>query len=213
MMSDLDFREEVTGVPVQARNIHTPSIKNPVSKSSPGAAAAKMVPCPKCQNPMAANSKECSQCGVIFEKLKEMAARESLPPHSEAVARAWQKVIEDYGNETAHVAFIQLAHREGALAYAGAQYNQLSALMPADETARRHIREVQALGSMILPDRDKNKKRYGSIPYSRVWQVPLAAAVIMMVVGIFLPVFRNMVGVGAAIFFIALALRFQQRPR
>lgn len=208
MMGDLDFREEITGVPLQLKGT---ALKSQVSKSSSTVVQTK--PCPKCQKSMAVNAAECIHCGVIFEKLKELAARESLPPHSEGVAGAWRKVIEDYGNEAVHVAFIQMAHRENALAYAGAQYNQLSMLMPADETARRHIREVQALGSMMLPDRDKDKKAYASIPYSRVWQVPLAAAVIMMVVGIFLPVFRNMVGVGAAIFFIALALRFQQRPR
>ncbi len=218
---DLDHNGEVIGLLAAPHPVTSPNfpLTGPSSESRVGSQAEpqrkptfqpkrEMQPCPKCFKLVQLRTAECPHCGVLIGRLQELAIRENLPPHSPALAEAWQKVIADYGNESVHVSFIQAAHREGFLAYAAGQYSQLSSLMPADETTRRHIREIQALSTLVFPTRER-AARQGLYP--RVWQVPLAAAVIMILVGIFLPVFRNMVGVGAAVFFIALALKFQLR--
>ena len=96
------------------------------------------------------------------------------------------------------------------LGFAAAQYSNMLKLMPSDETTRKRIGEVQALAAIMIPD--PRRAKIGGDP-SRLWQIPLMASVLMMIVGIFIPVFRNMVGVGAAFFFLALAFQIQFRRR
>ena len=137
--------------------------------------------------------------------------KSNLPPHSSMLADAWQRLVADYASDRLHDDFIRMASRERNLAYAGAQYGQMLKLMPSDETTQKRLHEIQALGSAMLPPREPVKTR--SLLSQRLWQMPLAAAVVLIVAGLFIPFFRQLVGVGAALLFLALALQFQLRRR
>jgi hypothetical protein len=49
--------------------------------------------------------------------------------------------------------------------------------------------------------------------YPRLWQLPLFGAAVLMIAGMWIPFFRNLVGVGAAFLFFAIALQMQFRRR
>ena len=206
-LPDMDLSTELTGIPVQ--------VKTPPARAKTAAnrvdVARETEPCPKCFKPIQARSTECVHCGVVVAKVKELNFTETSPAsHSEVVSAAWKKVLANYADETVHSDFLRIALRERAVPYAAAVYGQMNKLMPTDESTQKRVREVQALGSVMLTARENKAKSH---PYPRVWQVPLLAATMLMVVGAFLPVFRNMVGVGAAILFVAIALQIQVRRR
>ncbi len=206
-LPDMDLSTELTGIPVQVKN-PPPRAKTPGNRVD---ASKETEPCPKCFKPIQARSAECPHCGVVVAKVKELNFTETTPPaHSENVSAAWKKVLSNYGDESMHSDFLRIAQRERAIPYAAAVYGQMNKLMPTDEGTKKRVREVQALGSVMLTASENKVK---SRPYARVWQVPLLAATMLMVVGAFLPVFRNMVGVGAAILFVAIALQIQVRRR
>ena len=211
-MADMDFSQEVTGIPVQMKEAPKPRPDLARSKAPQPAVAADLQPCPKCFKPVQPRTSECPHCGVMISKLKELSFNEGTPAHSEALGAAWRKVVGDYANESTHAEFLRLAQRERNLAFAGAQYGQMNKLMATDEITKKRLQEVQALAGIMLTAHGEGIKRPRR-QYARIWQVPLAAATMMMVVGLFLPVFRNMVGVGAAILFIALAVQIQTRRR
>jgi hypothetical protein len=208
-MPDTDVATELTGIPVQMKEAPPAVIKAKrvvaVNKNSE--------PCPKCFKLISAGTSECPHCGVLIQKMKDLAFTENTVPHSDGLATAWKKVVADYATDATHAEFLRLCQREQNLAFAAGQYGQMQKLMPSDETTRKRISEVQALASVMVPRSSRARgAKLGGDP-SRLWQIPLMASVLMMIVGVFVPVFRNMVGVGAAFFFLALAFQIQFRRR
>jgi hypothetical protein len=205
-LPDMDLNSELTGIPVQVKE--TPQNARKVDKREFDASKAE--PCPKCFKLVQPGQAECQHCGVLIGKMKELTFQEGGPQHSPALAAGWKKLLGNYGDEAIHREFLRLAQTENSLPYAAAQYGQLLKLMPSDETTEKRIREINALALTMVPPKQANPR---SSIYARVWQVPLLGAVVMMAVGMMVPVFRNMVGVGAAVFFVALALQIQLRHR
>lgn len=200
-MPDMDLTTEITGIPLQVKESQVVKPKRVENKSEP---------CPKCFKLIAMGAVECPHCHVLVSKAKEVTFTENVPPHTEALSRAWGKVINDYSNEAAHADFLRIAQKERNLPFAGAQYGQMAKLMPGDDTTHKRLREVQALGSVMLPNAEKKAPKS---PYARLWQIPLVASVLLMTVGLIVPSFRNIVGVGAALLFLALAIQIQLRRK
>lgn len=207
-LPDMDLSSEITGIPLQVKEVPQATMRG-----------QKTEPCPKCFKANALNVNECAHCGIMIAKARasELAFTEpSLPPHSAQLATAWKRVIADFNDESLHIEFMKMAERERALAYAAAQYGQMQKLMPTDEVTERKMKQIQALASLLAPAQDngavsgggKNPK-LAHRPYARVWQVPLLGAAILIVVGLWVPYFRNLVGVGAAFLFLAVAFRMQ----
>jgi len=191
-LPDMDIQTEMVGIPL---NVKTAS-----------------GPCPKCFKLVKAGTTECPHCGVVMAKMKELEFQEEPMPRSEALEQAWKKVIANYGEETAHTDFLRLAQRENNLPFAALQYGQMQKLMPGDETTDRHVNEVRALGSIMIPEPDRSSPSV-TMPPNRLWQLPLIGAVILIGVGLFVPMLRQIVGVGAALLFLALALQIQFRRK
>jgi hypothetical protein len=150
---------------------------------------------------------------VVIEKYKShLTFSEGLPPHSATLAALWKRVMADYGDETLHSEFIKACQRERGLAYASAQYAQMQKLMPTDEITARRLRELQALAFTLAPPPSLGRVRVPRA-FPRLWQIPLMGATLVIIVGMLAPMFRNMVGVGAALLFLAAALRIHFRGR
>jgi hypothetical protein len=204
---DMDLSGEVAGLPLQMREV-------PVSaRSSSAALNVKRDPCPKCFKPIETGRTECTHCGVVLEKFRHAALNftDGIPPHSATLAALWKRLVGDYSDEGVHSEFIRACTRERNLTFAAAQYSAMAKLMPTDETTSRRLKEVQALGLAMLPSVDRKLKVPPSYP--RLWQVPLMGATLVMIVGMVLPVFRNLVGVGAVLAFLAFALRIHFRRK
>jgi hypothetical protein len=195
-LGDVDLSQELVGLPLQQREA-------PLKKTEP---------CPKCFKPVEAGRSDCGACGVVLEKARSTPNFiENMPPHSANLETLWKKVIGNYAEPALHNDFIRACQRERNLAYAGAQYALLIKLMPSDEITQKRLGEIKALGSSLMPSVARGKPQLKSPAYFRMWHFPLMAAVIVIIVGMVLPMFRNLVGLGAMLLFLAMALRIQFR--
>lgn len=208
-LPDMDLTSEIIGIPLQVKEVPQAVIRaQTVARAR--VPSLKTEPCPKCFKANAVNLTECAHCGVLIAKARasELAFTEpSLPPHSAGLEAAWKRVIADFNDESAHIEFMKMAERERALAYAAAQYGQMQKLMPTDEVTQRKLKQIQALASLILPVDSVSELAHR--PYARVWQLPLLGAAILIIAGLWIPYFRNLVGVGAAFLFLAVGLKMQ----
>ena len=125
-LPEMDINSELMGLPLQVKEIPQKS-KRVVDPS-----AKPTEPCPKCFKLIHAGSSECSHCGVLISKAKELAFQEDRPAHSETLGQAWKNVIANYGDETVHSDFLRIAQRESNLPFAAIQYGQMQKLMPGD---------------------------------------------------------------------------------
>ena len=207
-LPDMDLSSELTGLPLQVKE--APVQKSPAVR----APAAESEPCPKCfkSNPLGA--RECGHCGVLIAKAKaaSLSFDEPVPSHSVQLKGAWQKVVADYGDENAHREFIRMSERERNLPYAAAQYGQMKKLMPTDDITQKRVQEIQALGNTMMPARTGSSQAKSRM-YPRLWQIPLLGAAILIGVGMALPMFRNIVGLGAAFLFLGIAMQMQLRRK
>jgi hypothetical protein len=202
-LPDMDLSSELTGLPLQVKE--APTVRKP---------SVETEPCPKCFKSNPVNARECGHCGVLIAKAKaaSLSFEEPVPSHSAALKGAWQKVVDDYGDEKVHAEFIRMSERERNLPYAAAQYGQMQKLMPTDDITQKRVREIQALGDTMMPDRQGIKHARPRM-YPRLWQIPLLGAAILIVVGLTLPMFRNIVGLGAAFLFLGVAMQLQLRRK
>jgi hypothetical protein len=207
-LPDMDLTGEVTGLPIHVKE--APRSKS-VVEPSPNAAKE---PCPKCFKPNVAGATECTHCGVIIAKAKEALGFIEGVARSETLALLWKKVVGDYANAEVHDEFIRACEKESNLIYASAQYGQMLKLMPSDDVTRQRVTQVLALGSVPLAHRVTGDfKSRVKAHYSKLWQVPLFGAALMIIVGLAIPIFRNLIGVGAAFLFLAAAFQIQFRRR
>lgn len=200
---DMELSGEVQGIPLQVKEI-------PPKARPHNPAALKKDPCPKCFKPVESGRSECPSCGVMIEKYRaSMTFVEGIPPHSATLAALWKRVVSEYAQESLHSEFLRACQRERNLPYAGAQYAAMARLMPTDEITGKRLKEVQALAAVMVPMGTAALR----VPrfYPRLWQVPLMGATIVVIVGMVAPTFRNLVGLGAVLFFLAVALRFHFR--
>jgi hypothetical protein len=209
-LPDMDLSSELIGLPLKVKE--APLLKVPLPASSPSV-AIETEPCPKCFKPNALNARECGHCGVLIAKAKaaSLSFDEPIPAHSAVLNGMWQKIVDNYGDEKLHADFIRASERERKIPYAAAQYGQMQKLMPTDEITKQRIKEVQALGETMMPPGKKASLRPRMYP--RLWQIPLLGAAILIIVGLALPMFRNIVGVGAAFLFLGIAMQLQLRRR
>ncbi len=205
-LPDMDLSNELVGLPLQVKEapLHKiPTRPEPQTET-----------CPKCFKSNPLHARECAHCGVLIAKAKAatLTFDEPIPPHSASLKIAWQKVVADYSDEESHREFIKLSERERNLPYAAAQYGQMKKLMPTDDLTQKRMQEIQALGNSLMPDRKgilATKPRM----YPRLWQIPLLGAAILIVVGLTVPMFRNIVGLGAAFLFLGVAMQLQLRRK
>lgn len=206
-LQDMDLSGELIGLTIETK-------QPPRSEAKKVPQAGRdLEPCPKCFKLNEPSAAECGHCGVVIGKLKNaFHIQDSFPPHSMALEVLWHRVLADFGNEKLHDEFFVASQKENNLAYAAALYKQMVKLMPADDMSQRRLMAIEKLGESLLPPRAAVMPRpKRGLP--RVWQVPLAAGVMLIVVGMSSPVFRNMAGVGAAFLFFAVMLQLQLRRR
>lgn len=196
-LADMDFSTEVEGLPIH--------IKDPVRPAPPSRIkdAVENDPCPKCFKLTPRGNPECVHCGVVIAKLKELNFKESVPAHSKNLEQLWHQVISNYDVAKNHDEFIRACQQEGNLPYAAALYGQMAKLMPMDDTTLARQGQIKALTQILMPEPTERPWNSGG----RLWLIPLLAAAICIGVGMALPPFRNIAGVGAAFLFLAFAMR------
>ncbi len=190
-------------------------------KSNYTNANPKVFACPKCGEGYAAGDSECVKCGVVFLKIKES----SRPVASDIAASVevrefWDAVLNDYENFERHQAFINAAFADRSLTYAAQHYSRILEVCPQDDIAQRAQKEVSALAfarfeSQIVKNGPTKKSFFSDLDISfrqfRFTTLLLVMCAIVITMGFILPHQRNLVGVGTAVMFFILALRFYFR--
>ncbi len=193
--------------------------KDQKENNAPSKEAAKPIleDCPKCTRPYAKGLSECPSCGVIFAKYSEPLPLEvsaqayKAAPSSvggpQRLKNIWDKITANYEDTLLHDEFLKEGHREGALAYASQQYRRMLSIDPDDELARKMIQKITALSQAPM-------EMVRSVPIKHILMERLGfsgfmmiLSLLMMGIGYMVPILRNIVGAGAALFFFALAVR------
>lgn len=180
--------------------------------------------CSKCGNQNAFDASECSQCQVVFEKLRDLPTLGSAR-FSPKLIKAWTQLIHDFAIETAHLDFIKLCEMEGALSFAELRYKQYLEVQSFDETAQAHLElvrmrqnlEAQKKPEKAIVSKDLFRRMFEKIePETVDWKKlatrlsPLFFGLLLVVFGFTLGQFRNLVGVGVAflILWVGFSLYF-----
>jgi hypothetical protein len=188
---EVDANQEMVGLPIQVREAPKPQ---------------RVEPCPKCRAPISVGSLECSSCGVVVNKWRAArSSKDSAIAAGDLLQRQWQKVMDAFTHGPTHMDFITACRRENNLAFAAQQYGTLAKVLPGDEQIQQRVREIEALAIAEIPPTEKRFRP--KMP--RVWQVPLIAGSAMLIIGLVMPVFRNLIGVGAALIFMSAAIKWQ----
>lgn len=168
--------------------------------------------CPNCGEKNKANSTECNSCGVVYAKYNQIQAEPMLKktPQSKQLTSSWQQIMDNYGNEELHQAFIDLCVQLKMLNYAAHKYRQILKIDSGDPTAVNYKKQINALLMAQLnlePEAKLNKVK----TRFRWTFLIMALGLAMIVVGYFVPQLRNMIGVGVALTFLTMALRMTFR--
>jgi hypothetical protein len=183
--------------------------------------------CPKCGTFNSKAAEECSQCHVILARVEGLP----LEPKSGALPslmRAWQELLSDYDNVTKHIAFVDRCEDLQAIPFALKKYQSLKEAQPQDEVARKMFEKVwmkslvhradqmvQASGVMrYLTVLQKSPlylrllQKVKAVNWPRVIKMsPWVMYTLMILVGLTSASLRNLVGIGASLFFMHLGLR------
>ena len=163
--------------------------------------------CPKCEGPRRGGEKECSHCGVVFDKLK-LFEEASRPSHvsNQKLNTAWDQVMEDYSNMQGHDDFVAACQSQQQLDFAAYKYRKILNAYSGDEVANKMIKKIEniALASSGLAQH----RRRGHSPFRFRWTtIMVGLGIVLMAMGYGIEQLRNLIGVGVALIFLSLALR------
>lgn len=196
--------EEVTGLRIDQLEVKMPA--------AVVAAAEGLKPsednCPKCHKSLQAGMEDCPHCGVIPAKFLGLKTASRIQG-SERLSVQWKKIIDDYENEDLHQQFIKISSMENNLAYASAQYAQLLKLIPHDERAAKMIREIEALVSVPISQTSKVRVYATKQKTPRWVQGALVVGAVVVAVGIFVPMLRQLTGFGAVLLFLGAGYKLK----
>lgn len=160
--------------------------------------------CPQCQTLNPKSSPECLRCQVVFAKIETLKSG-AIP----SLVKAWQDLMSDYNNIKRHIDFVDRCEDLQALPFALKKYQALKEAQPQDELAH------QVLNSIVLTKLSQKANEVVAVRKSREWLSavnwkrviklsPLMIGTLLMTVGIFSHSSRNMVGIGAALWFLTI---------
>lgn len=179
--------------------------------------------CPKCQTPYSAGQAECHSCGIVFDKLKINDDPSPEIQSSPEIKDLWERVIQDYDKGEVHQKFVHRCQKEGCLDVAAAHYGQILSAHPGDERARKMSEQVRLLVeahyTFPLKEREEASRVESSAHSHRerdrrrlpLFALVLVLSALLMGAGFAIPELRNLVGFGASMLFLALALRYYIR--
>ncbi len=163
--------------------------------------------CSKCNTSYLIDQKDCHVCGVVIEKTKNLDSFKSETPVPKHVKLAWQAVLDTYEDPSLHDAFIKTCKDTHQLEFAAHKYTKILKAYPIDEESQKRVRQIENIvivkSGLGLTPRLKTKSRRFRWNF-----LFMSIGLSMILIGYVIPQLRNMVGVGVAMTFLTLALRF-----
>lgn len=210
-------QEELLGFPVSWLENRSEDISTHLKKSDSPELQAQLeeklqvegLACPKCGEKNEASASECRSCNVIIAQFKDQ--QEDLQAGfktSKQLRTSWKTLIDDFDNPELHEDFIQKCKNEGALEYAVYRYGRVNKACPTDELSSAMLERLE---KMVMTQAQPKTLEKTKIAMPQISSIVIGIGVLLMAGGYLWPTFRNIVGVGAAIVFLAIASRIYFR--
>lgn len=180
--------------------------------NAPNKEAESFSECPKCGASYRKGDPDCSKCGVIFEKYQKSQLKTEFNLSAPSPLREqWEQVMRQYDNLEAHQRFIRECQIKEELGFASQQYKKMLSIDADDDIASQMLAKIVALTQAPVNFMTAKELKTKLAKRFSISGVMIAASLILMFLGYVFPLLRNIVGVGAAMFFFTLALRFYFR--
>ena len=167
--------------------------------------AIHFIECAKCGYHQSPEWTECQSCGVMIQKaeLRKLWSDRGLKGDEE-LEGLWKNILSDYENEKKQDEFVSVCAKKENLAFAAYQYKNMLKAHSGDEMALSMQKKIEALNSQLVNCLEVSPRRRG-LNFSVVLSL---MGGLLIGVGAVLPQSRNLIGIGVAIIFLTLALRF-----
>jgi len=160
--------------------------------------------CPRCGLVNPKTFSECLSCHAIFDK--EITG---LGPNKMGLTKAWQELVQDYSNLKKHFGFVEACTDLNALPYALRKYEDLKSLQPADPIVDQMLAQIRFKAAEL--EFLKQQKSERQIKIEKIKKLlklsPLFLAGLMLILGILLTGYRNMIGFSVALLFIHIGIK------
>lgn len=140
--------------------------------------------CPRCRRLNLWISKECTYCGILFDRYSEFGSLK--------LEKAWQKVLEDYDNKRSHLDFEKAC--EDHPLFLASKYSNMIKVNPYDENALQNLRKVEALTKYQAIS---YKNNYFTRPYFNIFIIGYLMVGVIIAFGLIIPHQIHLVFVGA----------------
>ena len=184
--------------------------------------------CPSCNREVVKDQAECFSCGIVFSSYdkfqfeKDMKAKVGGIDHLsvtniKTLEKMWKKVVVNYHDKVEHQSFLQHCFKEKALPYAVHFYSRMLEIDAHDDIAS--LMRRQAL-SMITTSLSTLETVEGESEFQRKtpvmkWAITMGicCSLACIVVGLFSPIARNLIGLGASFLAIFTFLYYYRRDQ
>lgn len=162
--------------------------------------------CPRCAHDNSKGSAECRACGVVFERLETLPSGVKTQP---SLVALWKELVQDFGNEEKHHAFIAACQNAQAIEYARYKYQEILKLQGRDELTETMLSRLTAAADVRLQTQEATPpawplwlKRWETW----AWTIPMVIAFAMVAWGFTHAGQRNTVGAGIAVAVLAIGI-------
>lgn len=164
-----------------------------------GPAQPKFDSCPKCSGLKPHQSDECPNCGVFASKYLELQKLES--PALFELNQLWQKVMQNFDQDSYHQEFLNQCHRKTALNFAFQKYSDLQKTLGFDALCRKYLQQIELRLEQQLkavqPKGEEKKASAANPPLSTLQWVFMglgALGMLALIYNKFVPTFPNFNG-------------------
>lgn len=141
------------------------------------------------------------QSSALFSKFHQDVG----VPHSRKLRDLWNVVVEDYNNHSLHLQFVKACQRENNLAFATKKYAHILNTVSNDEVAIKMIREIDGMVQAWITNSHSMKSN--RIFRNRLVWFGVSTGLVLVALGLSFMQLRNLVGIGAVLSFLTLALQ------
>lgn len=182
--------------------------------------------CPACGKEMISGHSECFSCGVVVDRFQDrlntqktksdIGGIDHLSSHDlKRLDKRWKQVVVNYHDQKNHQDFISFCQKNRALPFASYHYSKMLEIDKADDIAivmRRQVLTLLSVPFETLPT-SENKKDFYRVDIFLKWfnWVGLVLSASCVVAGLLMPQARNLIGLGAAVLCLFVALYYYRR--
>lgn len=208
---------------VEELNIFENSASMVESKPAPSSPldtlSSFMESCPLCGTENRSTDERCVKCGLDLEKYNDKQSKIEKSLRSEVfeafdeedLEGQWRNVLAHWQDEMRHQSFLSLCDKKKSLSFASGKYNRFLSENPTDDIAKKMKVSLKALAEneLFLKTTGQKKNRGRESSLQKVLMLSaLFLSALLILVGIFSPANRNLVGLGISCAILTAGIYF-----